>query len=77
MRGITIIPLCLLAIQAFSAPVQRLPSGKTEELLELRPLIDMPEGIAIDSRGSIFIGNRRLENESVSLKYSRSRATAR
>jgi sugar lactone lactonase YvrE len=63
MRGITIIALCLLAIQASPAPVRRLPSGNTEELLELRPLIDMPEGIAIDSRGSIFVGNRRLEND--------------
>src|SRR4029453_8827570 len=34
--------------------------GEVETVVSLRPLIDMPEGIAIDRSGNIFIGNRRL-----------------
>ena len=67
MRGMGIIAssfLLLLSTQALSAPAQHLlPGGYTEKVLALRPYIDMPEGIAIDSRGHIFIGNRRLEND--------------
>lgn len=50
--------------QALSAPArQSPPAGRVEQILALRPLIDMPEGIAIDPRGHIFVGNRRLEND--------------
>ena len=35
-----------------------------KSVLALRPLLDMPEGIAVDNRGHIFVGNRRLENGS-------------
>jgi sugar lactone lactonase YvrE len=63
MRGIMVIAASLLAMQVSSAPVPKLPAGQTEKVLELRPLIDMPEGIAIDRRGHIFVGNRRLEND--------------
>jgi len=38
-------------------------AGQPVSVLTLRPLIDMPEGIAIDNRGHIFVGNRRLEND--------------
>lgn len=62
MRSVMVIAASLLAMQASSAPVPKLHAGQTESLLELRPLIDMPEGIAIDHRGHIFVGNRRLEN---------------
>jgi sugar lactone lactonase YvrE len=36
--------------------------GQVRQVLSLQPLIDMPEGIAVDSRGHIFVSNRRLEN---------------
>src|SRR5215207_3853587 len=45
---------------AFSAP-GRSNIGTVITAKILRPLIDMPEGIAIDHRGNIFVGNRRLE----------------
>jgi sugar lactone lactonase YvrE len=67
MRGMGIIAssfLLLLSTQVLSAPAQHsLPPGKVKSVLALRPLIDMPEGIAIDHRGHIFVGNRRLEND--------------
>lgn len=40
-----------------------LAPGQVSQVLALRPLIDMAEGIAIDRRGHIFISNRRLEND--------------
>jgi sugar lactone lactonase YvrE len=63
MRGIMIIVASLLAMQVSSAPVPKLPAWQTEKVLELRPLIDISEGIAIDHRGHIYITNRRLEND--------------
>jgi sugar lactone lactonase YvrE len=64
MAIITSSILLLSSAQVLSAPVQRsLPAGRTESVLALRPLIDLPEGIAIDPRGSIFVANRRLEND--------------
>lgn len=41
----------------------KLAPGQTQQVLALRPLIDMAEGIAIDRRGHIFLSNRRLEND--------------
>jgi len=64
MRGMMAIVAGLLAMQASSAPVPKLSAGQTEQVVELRPLIDMPEGIAVDHRGNIFVSNRRLENDS-------------
>jgi len=63
MRGIMIIAASLLAMQVSSAPVPKLRAGQTEKVLELRPLIDISEGIAIDHRGHIFISNTRLESD--------------
>jgi sugar lactone lactonase YvrE len=63
MRGILIIAASLLAMQVSSAPVPKLPAGQTQKVLELRPLIDLAEGIAIDHRGHIFISNTRLESD--------------
>ena len=41
----------------------RLPPGQTEIVLPLQPLIDIPEGIAVDHHGNIYVSNRRLEND--------------
>lgn len=50
--------------QGLPAPVRHsLPPGQVKSVLALRPLIDLPEGIAIDHRGHIFVSNRRLEND--------------
>jgi sugar lactone lactonase YvrE len=62
MRGIALIAANLLAMQALCAADPR-SLGQTETVLELRPLIDISEGIAIDHRGHIFISNARLEND--------------
>lgn len=40
-----------------------LAPGEVAQVLSLRPLIDIAEGIAIDRRGHIFISNTRLEND--------------
>lgn len=45
-----------------SAPPSLAP-GKVRQILSLRPLIDVAEGIAIDHRGHIFVSNSRLEND--------------
>jgi sugar lactone lactonase YvrE len=37
--------------------------GQVRQVLSLRPLIDLAEGIAIDRRGHIFISNTRLESD--------------
>lgn len=67
MRSMAIIAVSILLLsstQVLSAPAGKpLPVGSTETVLALRPLIDLPEGIAIDNRGHIFVGNRRLEND--------------
>jgi sugar lactone lactonase YvrE len=34
-----------------------------ETVIDLKPLIDLPEGIAIDQSGTIFISNRRLKGD--------------
>jgi sugar lactone lactonase YvrE len=54
-------PLLINAGWAISAPGGS-NTGTVATAKVLRPLIDMPEGIAIDHRGNIFVGNRRLEN---------------
>jgi sugar lactone lactonase YvrE len=67
MRVKTIIAVSILllsSVEVLSAPDgQPLPGGRAETVLALRPLIDLPEGIAIDPRGHIFVSNRRLEND--------------
>ena len=37
--------------------------GEVGTILSLTPVIDMPEGIAVDHRGHLFLGNRRLAGE--------------
>ena len=49
---------------AIEAAQAKLAPGQARQVLALRPLIDMVEGIAIDRRGHIFVSNRRLENDS-------------
>ena len=61
--GILILPLLAYPDKNGASPVSQVPAGRVETVMTLRPLIDMPEGIAIDRRGTIFVGNRRLEND--------------
>jgi len=61
------IPLVAGVLAAVHAPAvhcRPAPRGQAETVVPLRPLIDMPEGIAIDHRGNIYVSNRRLENDS-------------
>jgi sugar lactone lactonase YvrE len=37
--------------------------GPVRQVLVMRPLIDIPEGIVIDQQGNIFVSNNRLEND--------------
>src|SRR5262245_37576024 len=53
------LPLTFTAI----AGPSRLARGQTEIVRPLQPLIDMPEGIAIDHHGNVYVSNRRLEND--------------
>ena len=46
-----------------SAGLHSTPLGTVVPILDLRPVIDMPEGIAIGRDGTIFLGNRRLEGD--------------
>ena len=46
-----------------SVGLHQRPPGIVEQVLDLTPVIDMPEGIAIGRDGTIFFGNRRLEGE--------------
>jgi sugar lactone lactonase YvrE len=46
-----------------SAELHSPPPGSVESVLDLTPVIDMPEGIAIGRDGTIFLGNRRLEGD--------------
>ena len=39
--------------------------GRVQTVVDLRPLIDMPEGIALDQSGNIFISNRRNSSNRV------------
>ena len=54
--------LALLAASTLLVPLA-VGAAKVTVVTALRPLIDMPEGIAIDHRGNIFISNRRLEGD--------------
>ena len=72
MREKSAVSTALLAfLSCLSLPVANaatpgahsLAPGQVVQVLSLRPLIDMAEGIAIDNRGHIFISNRRLEND--------------
>src|SRR5690349_14692715 len=40
-----------------------LTTGQVEAILPLERLLDMPEGIAIDHRGNVYVGNRRLSGD--------------
>jgi sugar lactone lactonase YvrE len=48
---------------AWASGPHSLAPGQVRQVLSLRPLIDVAEGIAIDHRGHIFISNSRLEND--------------
>lgn len=54
--------LCLPIASAWASGPHSLPPGKVRQVVSLRPLIDVVEGIAIDQRGHIFVSNARLEN---------------
>jgi len=55
---------CLgLPLATARADPRHLAPGQVRQVLSLRPLVDMSEGIAIDHRGHIFITNARLEND--------------
>lgn len=43
--------------------LRRLQRGSVHHLLRLTALTDLPEGIAIDAHGTIYLGNRRLAGE--------------
>jgi sugar lactone lactonase YvrE len=49
----------VFAASALAAP--SIPGGHVATVKVLQPLIDMPEGIAIDHQGNIYVSNRRLE----------------
>lgn len=42
---------------------RHLASGRVESVLPLTHETDLPEGIAVDHQGNIFVGNRRLEGD--------------
>jgi sugar lactone lactonase YvrE len=73
MRGTSAVSaaLILALVTCLSLPLgsaraadpRHLAPGQVRQILSLRPLIDMSEGIAIDHRGHIFITNARLEND--------------
>jgi sugar lactone lactonase YvrE len=53
-----------LSAASLAAPgPHSLAPGKVRQILSLRPLIDVVEGIAIDHHGHIFVSNSRLEND--------------
>jgi sugar lactone lactonase YvrE len=56
---------CVLAFAASPAASEShaLAPGQARQILTLTPLIDQMEGIAIDHRGHIFVGDSRLEND--------------
>jgi sugar lactone lactonase YvrE len=55
------IPMDASSNPRLPAP-QSLTPGRVKTVFDLRPLIDMPEGIAIDHSGNILISNRRRLN---------------
>lgn len=73
MRGKSAVPAALLlmldlclsppAANSQTPGARPLGPGQARQIVSLRPLIDTPEGIAIDDRGHIFVSNRRLEND--------------
>src|SRR5207249_4141860 len=42
---------------------RHLASGRVESVLPLTRETDLPEGIALDRQGDMFVGNRRLEGD--------------
>jgi len=59
------LSICLPSF-AGSPPASKshaLAPGQTRQILTLRPLIDVVEGIAIDQHGHVFVSNSRLEND--------------
>lgn len=52
-----------MAMEASADAARSLTPGQVQTVLFLRPLLDMPEGIALDHRGNIYVSNRRLEND--------------
>jgi sugar lactone lactonase YvrE len=52
-------------VSAESAPLasKHLSPGRVEAVLSLAHLTDLPEGVAVNHRGEVFVGNRRLAGE--------------
>ena len=48
-------------LPALASP--HLRPGRVESVLPLTTLTDMPEGIAVNAQGDIFLGNRRLDGD--------------
>ena len=53
----------LPSASAWASGPHSLAPGNVGQVLSLRPLIDVVEGIAVDHRGRIFVSNTRLEND--------------
>jgi sugar lactone lactonase YvrE len=53
----------LLSPQSTFASSRHTPAGRVEAVLPLTHLTDLPEGIAVDHQGDIFVGNRRLTGD--------------
>ena len=56
-RGAALAPEPPALASAHLAP------GRSETILSLAGLTDMPEGIAVNDQGDIFLGNRRLDGD--------------
>jgi len=59
MRFILLSSLTLFLIAATGVAAQGLEPGQVESVLAL-PAGDFPEGVAFDSSGSMYVGNRRI-----------------
>ena len=70
-KSAVLLPTILALVATVGLPIpgarasgpHSLPPDRVRQVLSLRPLIDKAEGIAIDSRGHIFVSNTRLEND--------------
>jgi sugar lactone lactonase YvrE len=56
-------PLAPAAVEPAALASKHLAGGRVETILPLTTLTDMPEGIAVNNQGDIFLGNRRLDGD--------------